>query len=60
MNDLLNSQIPQHVAIIMDGEYAIKKIEKRAFGHENGTNSVKECMMHQWNLNKNLTLMFFN
>ena len=46
MNDILNSQIPQHVAIIMDGNgrWAKKIGKKRAFGHENGTNSVKECI----------------
>ena len=35
-----------HVAIIMDGNgrWAKKIGKKRAFGHENGTNSVRECI----------------
>ena len=43
MNDILKGQIPHHVAIIMDGNgrWAKKIGKKRAFGHENGTNSVK-------------------
>ena len=63
MNDLLNSQIPQHVAIIMDGNgrWAKKIGKKRAFGHENGTNSVKECIDASMKLGiKNLTLYVFS
>ena len=63
MNDLLNSQIPQHVAIIMDGNgrWAKKIGKKRAFGHENGTNSVKECIDASMELGiKNLTLYVFS
>ena len=63
MNDLLNSQIPQHVAIIMDGNgrWAKKIGKKRAFGHENGTNSVKECIDASIRLGiKNLTLYVFS
>jgi undecaprenyl diphosphate synthase len=63
MNDLLNSQIPQHVAIIMDGNgrWAKKIGEKRAFGHENGTNSVKECIDASMKLGiNNLTLYVFS
>ena len=63
MNDILNSQIPQHVAIIMDGNgrWAKKIGKKRAFGHENGTNSVKECIDASIKLGiKNLTLYVFS
>jgi len=63
MNDILNSQIPQHVAIIMDGNgrWAKKIGKKRAFGHENGTNSVKECIDASMKLGiKNLTLYVFS
>ena len=63
MNDILNSQIPQHVAIIMDGNgrWANKIGKKRAFGHENGTNSVKECIDASMKLGiKNLTLYVFS
>ena len=63
MNDILNTQIPQHVAIIMDGNgrWAKKIGKKRAFGHENGTNSVKECIDASMKLGiKNLTLYVFS
>ena len=63
MNDILNNQIPQHVAIIMDGNgrWAKKIGKKRAFGHENGTNSVKECIDASMKLGiKNLTLYVFS
>ena len=41
-----NHKIPDHVAIIMDGNgrWAKKLGRKRVFGHENGTNSVRECL----------------
>ena len=41
-----NLKIPDHVAIIMDGNgrWAKKLGRKRVFGHENGTNSVRECI----------------
>ncbi len=63
MNDILNGQIPQHVAIIMDGNgrWAKKIGKKRAFGHENGTSSVKECIDASIRLGiKNLTLYVFS
>ena len=46
MNKSLQNNIPKHVAIIMDGNgrWAKKIGKKRAFGHENGTNSVRECI----------------
>ncbi|MDY8136668.1 isoprenyl transferase [Aquimarina sp. 2201CG5-10] len=42
----LNSNIPDHVAIIMDGNgrWAKKKGLFRAVGHENGTKAVKEAV----------------
>ncbi|MEW7277303.1 isoprenyl transferase [Aquimarina sp. 2201CG1-2-11] len=42
----LNSNIPQHIAIIMDGNgrWAKKKGLFRAAGHENGTKSVRETV----------------
>ena len=63
MNDILKGQIPHHVAIIMDGNgrWAKKIGKKRAFGHENGTNSVKECIDASMKLGiKNLTLYVFS
>ena len=63
MNDILNDKIPKHVAIIMDGNgrWAKKIGKKRAFGHENGTNSVKECIDASMKLGiKNLTLYVFS
>ncbi|SEL18536.1 undecaprenyl diphosphate synthase [Aquimarina amphilecti] len=42
----LNSNIPEHVAIIMDGNgrWAKKKGLFRAIGHENGTKAVREAV----------------
>ena len=63
MNDILKGQIPHHVAIIMDGNgrWAKKIGKKRAFGHKNGTNSVKECIDASMKLGiKNLTLYVFS
>ncbi len=42
----LNSNIPEHVAIIMDGNgrWAKKKGFFRAVGHENGTKAVREAV----------------
>jgi undecaprenyl diphosphate synthase len=46
MKQSLQNNIPKHVAIIMDGNgrWAKKIGKKRAFGHENGTSSVRECI----------------
>ncbi|MBL6648853.1 MAG: isoprenyl transferase [Flavobacteriaceae bacterium] len=63
MNNILNGHIPKHVAIIMDGNgrWAKQIGKKRAFGHENGTNSVKECIDASIRLGiKNLTLYVFS
>jgi undecaprenyl diphosphate synthase len=40
------SQLPRHVAIIMDGNgrWASRKLRRRIFGHEEGVNSVREVM----------------
>ena len=57
------NHIPNHVAIIMDGNgrWAKKIGRKRVFGHENGTNSVRECIDASLNLGiKNLTLYVFS
>ncbi|MDB4086814.1 isoprenyl transferase [Flavobacteriaceae bacterium] len=55
--------LPNHVAIIMDGNgrWAKKMGKKRAFGHENGTKSVRECIDQSIKLGiKNLTLFVFS
>ncbi|MBT4232004.1 MAG: isoprenyl transferase, partial [Flavobacteriaceae bacterium] len=46
MNKIDFTHLPNHVAIIMDGNgrWAKKIGRKRAFGHENGTKSVRECI----------------
>ena len=57
------SHLPNHVAIIMDGNgrWAKKIGKKRAFGHENGTKSVRECINQSMKLGiKNLTLYVFS
>ena len=44
-NDIDLNRLPQHVAIIMDGNgrWAKKKGKMRIFGHKNGVTSVREC-----------------
>ena len=57
------THLPNHVAIIMDGNgrWAKKIGKKRAFGHENGTKSVRECIDQSMKLGiKNLTLFVFS
>ena len=57
------THLPNHVAIIMDGNgrWAKKIGRKRAFGHENGTKSVRECIDQSMKLGiKNLTLFAFS
>ncbi|WP_074409641.1 MULTISPECIES: isoprenyl transferase [Aquimarina] len=59
----LNSNIPQHVAIIMDGNgrWAKKKGLFRAVGHENGTKAVKEAVESSAEIGvKYLTLYAFS
>jgi undecaprenyl diphosphate synthase len=57
------THLPNHVAIIMDGNgrWAKKIGRKRAFGHENGTKSVRECIDQSIKIGiKNLTLYVFS
>ena len=57
------THLPNHVAIIMDGNgrWAKKIGKKRAFGHENGTKSVRDCINQSLRLGiKNLTLYLFS
>ena len=57
------THLPNHVAIIMDGNgrWAKKIGRKRAFGHENGTKSVRDCIDQSLRLGiKNLTLYVFS
>ena len=57
------THLPNHVAIIMDGNgrWAKKIGKKRAFGHENGTKSVRDCIDQSLKLGiKNLTLYVFS
>jgi undecaprenyl diphosphate synthase len=44
MRELALSQLPGHVAIIMDGNgrWAKQRLRRRIFGHEEGANSVRE------------------
>ncbi len=59
----LNSNIPQHVAIIMDGNgrWAKKKGLFRAIGHENGSKAVKEVVESSAEIGiKYLTLYAFS
>ena len=46
MNGLDLDRIPQHVAIIMDGNgrWATNKGQERVFGHLNGVESVREAV----------------
>ena len=63
MNKENFTHLPNHVAIIMDGNgrWAKKIGRKRAFGHENGTKSVRECIDQSIKLGvKNLTLYVFS
>ncbi|HIF84797.1 MAG TPA: isoprenyl transferase [Flavobacteriaceae bacterium] len=62
-NEILNSNLPNHIAIIMDGNgrWAKKIGKQRIFGHKNGTKSVKECISGALDLGiKNLTLYVFS
>ena len=63
MNKKDFTYLPNHIAIIMDGNgrWAKKIGKKRAFGHESGTKSVKECINQSIKLGiKNLTLFVFS
>lgn len=59
----LQSSLPQHVAIIMDGNgrWAKKRLLPRFVGHQKGLNSVKRMVMHCSNVGvKALTLFAFS
>ena len=45
-NKIDNSKLPQHVAVIMDGNgrWAKKKGNQRIFGHKNGVAAVRETV----------------
>jgi len=61
--EILKSNIPNHIAIIMDGNgrWAKKIGKKRIFGHKNGTKSVKECISGSIEIGvKNVTLYVFS
>jgi undecaprenyl diphosphate synthase len=60
---ILKSNIPNHVAIIMDGNgrWAKKINQKRIFGHKNGTESVRDCISGSIEIGvKNITLFVFS
>ena len=62
-NDIHIDHLPKHIAIIMDGNgrWAKQKGKLRAFGHENGTKSVREITEACAELGvKNLTLYAFS
>ena len=62
-NSVLTKQLTKHIAIIMDGNGRWAKQEGmlRAFGHENGTKSVKQTVEACAELGiKNLTLYAFS
>ena len=57
------SKLPQHIAIIMDGNgrWAKQQGEQRIFGHENGVKSVRETVEAAAELGiKYLTLYAFS
>ncbi|SUZ66723.1 uncharacterized protein METZ01_LOCUS19577 [marine metagenome] len=61
--EILKSQIPNHIAIIMDGNgrWAKKIGKKRIFGHKNGAKSVRECISGSIEIGvKNVTLFVFS
>ncbi|MDX1271398.1 MAG: isoprenyl transferase [Bizionia paragorgiae] len=63
LENINTSKLPQHLAIIMDGNgrWAKQKGMLRAFGHENGTKSVRETVEASAELGiKNLTLYAFS
>ncbi|MFS4484260.1 isoprenyl transferase [Hyunsoonleella sp. 2307UL5-6] len=62
-NDILLEALPKHIAIIMDGNgrWAKQKGMLRAFGHENGTKSVRHVVETSAELGiQNLTLYAFS
>ncbi|MEP3838230.1 MAG: isoprenyl transferase [Algibacter sp.] len=62
-NNVLKGALPKHIAIIMDGNgrWAKQKGMLRAFGHENGTKSVRQTVEACAELGvENLTLYAFS
>ena len=62
-NQIDLTKVPQHVAIIMDGNgrWAQKKGEERVFGHINGVDSVRESLTAAGEIGvKYLTLYAFS
>lgn len=62
-DNILSKSLPKHIAIIMDGNgrWAKQKGMLRAFGHENGTKSVRTTVENCAKLGiKNLTLYAFS
>ncbi|PWH84240.1 isoprenyl transferase [Algibacter marinivivus] len=62
-NSILTDRLPKHIAIIMDGNgrWAKQKGMLRAFGHENGTKSVRQTVEACAELGiENLTLYAFS
>jgi len=60
---IISTRLPEHIAIIMDGNgrWAKQKGMLRAFGHENGTKSVRQTVEACAELGvKNLTLYAFS
>ena len=63
LSKIKNEKIPQHVAIIMDGNGRWAKIlgKERSFGHQKGIESVKHSLEASLKLNiKYLTLFAFS
>ena len=63
LEQINKERLPKHVAIIMDGNgrWAKKQSFLRAFGHENGTKSVKEIIKASVEIGiENLTLYAFS
>ncbi len=61
--NIVTTKLPEHIAIIMDGNgrWAKKQGMLRAFGHENGTKSVRQVVEACAELGiKNLTLYAFS
>ena len=61
--EILKSKLPNHIAIIMDGNgrWAQKIDKQRTFGHKNGVQSVKDCISGALDLGINhLTLYVFS
>ena len=62
-DSILTKSLPKHIAIIMDGNgrWAKQKGMLRAFGHENGTKSVRQTVEASAELGiENLTLYAFS